>query len=510
MMNTVEWNARNAEHLLNRAGFGGTPRDVQAAVAAKPEGLIDVLMTAHREWERLEPVLIEWEDFDLDPTGQPVPPEKSRYKGVPRKKQFQIMDKLRATDRLQFMDYSDRWFRAMISYDDPLRDRMTLFWHGFFTTASPVVKRKYELLNQHQFLRANALGSFRDLLHGIAVDAAMLQYLDNNTNVKEHPNENFARELMELYSLGEGNYSEVDVREAARALTGCHANPAGRYEFRPEHHDDGEKTILGVTGKMRVGELVDVLLAQEACARWVAYRILRYLEGAEPSAERLDEYADFLRESDYAITPFLRRLLLDPTFYRDEIVGARVESPVDFIVGMCRKLDLVPADHALYRLTEILGEGFYLPPTVKGWDGGEAWITNDRLMQRGNCAGVLLGALAPSSMSGGELEVRASGEAVIRLGRIAQITTWKRGLNMRGMVHKSNATTDSEIVDAVLRRLLAVEPPAHLRAQMLAHLERERVAAELGHTPLLETSDVEMVLRRLSHLILSLPEAQLS
>ena len=230
----LEWNARNAEHLLNRAAFGATSGEIDAAVQRSPAEVVAALMTPRGEWKRVEPVLIRWEDFDLDPTGVPLPKEQSKYKDVPRKEMFQRMNELRGIDRKQFMDYADQWFRAMIDGEDPLRDRMTLFWHGFFTTASAVVKRKFELLNQHQFLRENALGNFKDLLHGIVRDPAMLQYLDNNTNVKGHPNENLARELMELFSLGEGHYTEVDVREAARALTGAHANPEGLYEFKPE------------------------------------------------------------------------------------------------------------------------------------------------------------------------------------------------------------------------------------------------------------------------------------
>ena len=389
----LEWSPRQVEHLMNRAGFGATGAEIAAALEATPAEFVERLCWPSDQWQRLEPTLIRWEDFDLDPRGVPVPPEQSKYQGMSRKEASQIKSELARIDHRQFMEYMDAYFASMIAGADPLNDRMTLFWHGFFTTASPVVMRKFELLNQHQFLREHALGNFKDLLHGIVRDPGMLQYLDNNTNVKGHPNENLARELMELYSLGEGNYTEVDVREAARALTGCHANPEGLYEFKAEHHDDGEKTVLGTTGKLQGAELVEILLAQEACPRWVALRILTYFEGVAPSEERLAEYAAFLREQDYEILPFMRRLFLDPEFYRPLVVGARVQSPIDYFVGMCHKLDLDPADFVPYRMTLELGEGLYQPPSVKGWEGGETWMTNALLMQRGNFAGVLLGTL---------------------------------------------------------------------------------------------------------------------
>lgn len=276
------WTARNVEHLLNRAGFGATPAEVEAALALTPEAFVYQLFVPRRAWERVEPVLIRWEDFDLDPRGIPVEAEKSKYRGMARGEVQRIIQPLRATDRRQFLEYADRWFDSMRRHDDPVRDHATLFWHGFFTTSFAVVRRKYEVIQQHQFLREHGLGSFRELLHGIVRDPAMLQYLDNNTNVKGHANENLARELMELFSLGEGHYSEVDVREAARALTGAWADPEGRFQFQAENHDEGDKTILGRTGKFAGAELVDLTLEQEACPRWVARRLLAYFEGSEP------------------------------------------------------------------------------------------------------------------------------------------------------------------------------------------------------------------------------------
>jgi uncharacterized protein (DUF1800 family) len=508
----LEWTPQQVEHLFNRAGFGATREEIAAGLQVTPAAFVDRLLEDHRRWEPVEPTLIRWEDFDLDPRGVPVPPEQSKYKDVSRKEAAQIKSELARTDHRQFMEYVDRYFDSMISGEDALNDRMTLFWHGFFTTASPVVLRKFELIHQHQFLREHALGNFRDLLHGIVRDPGMLQYLDNNTNVRGHPNENLARELMELYSLGEGNYTELDVREAARALTGCHANPEGRYEFDPEHHDDGEKTVLGRTGKLGGAELVEILLAQDACPRWVSGRLIGYLEGAPPSEERLAKYAALLRESDYELRPLLRALFLDPDFYRPEILGARVQSPIDYLVGMCRKLELDPAAYVPFKMALELGEGLYQPPSVKGWEGGETWMTNALLMQRGNFAGILLGTLPEVTAEAGAemaLEDRARGALVGSLGELAKLSQWERKLDLHGRLASRGPLDDAELVRAALEDWLAIEPTEHVQQALLEHLRRERERLELGARPVLECDQAEAILRRMAHLVFSLPEAQL-
>lgn len=512
----LAWGPREVEHLMNRAAFGASAGELELGVSLGAEGLLAKLLET-KEWERVEPTLIRWEDFDLDPAGVPVPPELSKYKGMTRKEASKIKSELARTDHRQFMEYVDAYFRSMMNGDAPLNDRMTLFWHGFFTTASPVVLRKFELINQHQFLRENALGNFKDLLHGIVEDPGMLQYLDNNTNVAGHPNENLARELMELYSLGEGNYSELDVREAARALTGGHAGSDGLFEFQPEKHDDGEKTVLGVTGKLKGKELVDILLAQEACPRWVARRILTYFEGMPPSEERLADYAAFLIESDYEIRPFMERLLLDPAFYSDDVIAARVQSPIDFIVGSCRKIGLQPAPYVPFRITVELGEGLYQPPNVKGWEGGETWITSNLLMQRGNSMGALLGTLPEtammeeSDMPAGEmdLEERARGALVHELYTLAKVSHWERELDLVSAFKRRGVGSDEELARAALESWLAIAPPDYLVAAMLEHLSRERQNLELDGASLLDSEHAEELLRRLAHLIFSLPEAQL-
>ncbi|MAF64490.1 MAG: hypothetical protein CMJ84_02360 [Planctomycetes bacterium] len=522
------WGRRSAEHLLARAGFAPTTVEIETAASEGPSAVVDRLLKERRAWKKVPPLLVKYSEFGLDPRQRPLDeklPEGKALEELIARRRF-----LRDQDRSQFLDYFDRWVRSMIRGDAPLRDRMTLFWHGFFTTSFQVVRRKYEMINQHEMLREHALGSFADLLRGIAHDPAMLIYLDNNTNVEGHPNENFARELMELYSLGEGNYTEVDVREAARALTGAWAGAFGEYEFHPEVHDSGEKTILGKTGNFGPEELLDILLEQPACARWVATKLLRYFEGVEPSAERVEEYASALREADYEIMPVLEKLFSDPLFYSEETLGARIQGPIEFMVGICRKLDLDPPDYYLFRATAELGQCFYDPPTVKGWDGGSAWITNSSLMMRGNCVGVLLdvfrseyvtaevrsasadagdGMVGTAVMSP-QTKAEAMAQAVARMVSLKDDRGWEPNLNLTRLVVRSGARSDEEIAAFLAEDWLAVEPSERVVSIMGEFIARERAAYGLGAGPLLMSGpNVELLLRRLAHLLFSLPEAQL-
>ena len=522
------WGPRAAEHLLARAGFAPTGAEIETAAAEGPAEVVERLLEDRRAWKKIPPLLVKYSEFGLDPRQRPLNeklPEGKALEELIARRHF-----LRDQDRSQFLDYFDRWARSMIRGDAPLRDRMTLFWHGFFTTSFQVVRRKYEMINQHELLREHALGNFADLLRGIAHDPAMLIYLDNNTNVEGHPNENFARELMELYSLGEGNYTEVDVREAARALTGAWAGPFGEYEFHEEVHDAGEKAILGQTGNFGADDLLDILLEQPACARWVATKLLRYFEGAEPSPERLEEYAATLREADYEVVPVLKKLFSDPRFYRDEVLGARIQGPIEFMIGICRKLDLDPPDYYLFSATAELGQCFYDPPTVKGWDGGPAWITNSSLMMRGNCVGVLLdvfqaeyvtaevrsaasdtdGGMRTASMLSPELKAEVMAQAATRLAALKDDQGWEPSLNLTRLVLRSGARTDEEITAFLAEDWLAVEPSGRVLKLMGDFIARERTAYGLGEQPLLTSGpNVELLLRRLAHLLFSLPEAQL-
>jgi uncharacterized protein (DUF1800 family) len=260
---------------------------------------------------------------------------------------------------------------------------MTLFWHNHFTSSLQKVRSPALMYRQNVLLRKHALGNFGELLHAVSRDPAMLIYLDSATNRRGQPNENFARELMELFTLGEGRYGEQDIKEAARAFTGWSIDlDSGEFRFRPLRHDHGSKTVLGRavdTGD----EVLDILLAQPATAEFVAGKLWREFVSPQPQPEELKRVAAVLRDSRYDVRAALRALLLTPAFWAPENRGALIKSPADLVVGTLRQFDIGFSDPLPFVfLLRALGQDLFSPPNVKGWPGGEAWINSTTLLAR--------------------------------------------------------------------------------------------------------------------------------
>lgn len=519
------WGPRQARHLLNRAAFGGDAAQVERWAALGPRAAVERLFA---EPER-EPFAARRLRLEEDPG-------TLRRRGVEELRAARA--ELRQRHRQQRDAYLAHWVERMLVEEAPLRERMTLFWHGVLTTQASKVRDSYLLVRQSQLLREHALGNYGELLRAILRDPAMLEYLDNDTNRRGHPNENLARELLELFGLGEGHYTEADVTEVARALTGYGVDREGRFVRSRREHDGGIKHVLGVPGEHDADSVVDVILAQPACGRWIAGRLLEYLEGLPPEPARLREYGRFLRERNYELEPFLRRLFLDPEFYRPEVVAARVQSPLDHLVGASRRLGLAPAPTALAEGAAMLGEELLEPPSVRGWEGGLAWIDTSSFMARGNMAGALLGvvgleelrsALAESERAmdealeevmedaGGERMSRMSDATMRSLRRRDRLTHFLRRLDgagprseldLTGRLRAADLRGDRGVVDHLCNGLLAIEAPLETRRMLTVHLREER--RSLGLRPgELRGEEAEALLRRLAHLILSLPEAQL-
>ncbi len=518
----VVWDARHAEHLLNRAAFGARRGEIEQAVALGQTALVQALVDHRAD---VDPVLIQ----------RPEEPSRREMRELDPDARRKVQNDVREKSRRQLLEYTAWSMERMLSGEDPLHERMTLFWHGVFTSSSDRVERSCMILQQDQLIRDEALGNYGRLLAGMLKDPALLTYLDNQVNKKGNPNENLARELLELFSLGIGNYTEQDIKEVARALTGRATDGHGLYSYNKGAHDEGDKTIFGQTGKFDGDDVVRIVLAQDACPRYVARRILAYFEGAEPTKERLDEYAAFLRAQNYELKPFLEKLFLDPAFYRDEILGARVQGPVEFMVGMSRRLGLKTPPLVIAAGSALLGQRVFAPPNVKGWDEGEAWITTATLMQRGNLAGLLLGVVQiddviraddPDMEEAGASDepamqktrkpldkqagLKGAGSIAYQALRKVQDAGWAPNLNFSARLQHLGAKTDAEIVGCMLEDLLAVPAPPDTRARLESFLAGERVVLGSHDGHLFEAGfDAELVLRRLAHLILSLPEAQL-
>ena len=276
------------------------------------------------------------------------------------------------------------WVNEMLATTSPLTEHMTLFWHNHFASSQQKVKLAELMYRQNVTLRANALGHFGDLLHAIARDPAMVIYLDSARNRKGTPNENFAREVMELFTLGEGHYSEQDIKEAARAFTGWSLNrDSGEFVFRPFIHDYGTKTVLGRSGNLNGDDVLDILLAQPATAEFITRKLWREFISPDPDETQVRRIASHFRDSRYDIKVALYELLTSDAFYSRENRGVLIKSPIDLVVGTLKQFDLKPGQPIPFAVAAAaMGQNLFAPPNVKGWPGGETWINSSTLLAR--------------------------------------------------------------------------------------------------------------------------------
>jgi len=261
---------------------------------------------------------------------------------------------------------------------------MTLFWHGHFATSQRKVRLGQLMYRQNVLLRREALGNFATLLHAVAKDPAMLIYLDNAGSRREAPNENFAREVMELFTLGEGHYGENDVKEAARAFTGWSLErDTGRFVYRRAWHDDGVKTVLGTTGRFDGDDVLDLLLARPETAEFVAAKLWREFVSPQPDAAEVARWAAVFRDARYEVKPLLRAVLASNAFWAEENRATLVKSPVDLVAGTLRTYGIRPFELRPAVVTcAALGQNLFAPPNVKGWPGGDAWIDAATILGR--------------------------------------------------------------------------------------------------------------------------------
>ena len=272
------------------------------------------------------------------------------------------------------------WLKEMVNSAAQLREKMAFFWHGHFACRNLNVFYQQGLLDS---LRRNALGNFGTMLKEVSKSAAMLNFLNNQQNKKDHPNENFAREVMELFTLGRGNYTEQDVKEAARAFTGWSANVKGEYLFRRFQHDFGNKTVLGKTGTFDGVEVLDILLDQKQTAKFITRKIYKFFVNEKIDEAKVAWLAERFFKNDYEISPLLEDIFTSDWFYEEKNVGANIKSPVELIAGIQRMLPMkLDNEESLMLLQRILGQLLFYPPNVAGWPGGKAWIDSSSLMMR--------------------------------------------------------------------------------------------------------------------------------
>lgn len=367
-------NQLKLQHLLWRTGFGPATAD-------------------WKSWES-RPESIWWSKIKEFSTGQPeyYDVADNAVKGLLLgageigRMESDNLDKdkkrqVRRQSREDLRNLNVRWLNEMIYSKAQLREKMALFWHGHFASRNINILYQQLLLD---IIRKNALGNFGDLLRAVSKSAAMLAFLNNQQNKKQHPNENFAREVMELFTLGRGNYTENDIKEAARAFTGWGYELNGDFVFRRRAHDEGSKTVLGQTGPFDGDDVLDILLRQPQTAVYITRKIYRFIVNEEIVPEdRIQALATRFFQRQYSITGLLDDIVGSPWFYAPENIGARIKSPVELWVGLRRTLPFEPRDPLSQILVQnALGQTLFYPPNVAGWPGGRTWIDASSLMLR--------------------------------------------------------------------------------------------------------------------------------
>ncbi len=292
------------------------------------------------------------------------------------------------------------WLDKMVHTARPLQEKMTLFWHGHLTTALRKVKDPNVLLTQQQFFRANALGNYPEILRGISRDGAMIRWLDLQTNRKGAPNENYARELLELFTLGIGNYTEDDVDEVARAYTACSATPDGRFDFHPNQHDFGPKTILGQTGTFDGDDVSSMLAGHPRTARFMANKLFRFFAYPNPEPAVVDRLADLYQQTGGSIKAVVDAILRSPEFSSEQAYRALIKSPTELLVGAFRALGAESVPPQAAQAMRLLGQELFNPPNVAGWFGGRSWINAATLLGRFSALGALTVQLGGPNLGG--------------------------------------------------------------------------------------------------------------
>jgi hypothetical protein len=566
-MSAADWSYDRAAHLLAHAGFGGTPAEIQKLTDAGLERAVRSLV--HYENipnPRMQPFVESglWDPtLNFFPESRPEATERAAKKGVSMGVEVKpagnrpiqpVSDRffywLRAT-LLETRRLGYWWANRMLQTTHPLEEKMALLWHGHFATHENKVRDYRKMLQQIDLFEKGATGNIRDLAIQVAENPAMLYFLDAQYNVKGAANENFAREVMELFTMGVGNYSEKDVREAARAFTGWYFDNL-TFKIEPAKHDDAPKTFLGKTGNFDGVDVLKIIFEQPVTAEFLAGKIYRFLVRDELSPELRKKLGAVLRQNNYEVKPLLTVIFSSKDFYSAASYGAHIKGPVEHMVAMVKHLgaDEIPGVPDFNQATISMGQHLLNPPSVAGWAEGKAWITPNLLIARGNIArdilipditgfrdwnfsaggvdgvgrrlrdGYDVGAATavndPANMSQFDRVALERDEKFNT--RVSTYYAWERAarkliptprraaqIDLAAMVLESGAKTTAEAVDYLIWRMVRVPTAKATRDGVVAFLTKELGTDNVERAK----TYLEDPLRMTVHLIMSTPEYQI-
>jgi uncharacterized protein (DUF1800 family) len=474
-LSAQKWSFETAAHLLNRAGFGGTPDEIETLHQAGPEAAVERLLHPPNEQENLEESRTWMEPQDLRSQLRKLGQLKSNPEEMRK-----TLNAMEIEQRDEIIDLRNWWLGRMRSTPAPLVEKMTLFWHGHFATGMQKVRNAHWMWRQNETFRRYGLGNFKTLLHKISRDPAMMIYLDLAQSRKEHPNENWARELMELFTLGIGHYSEQDIRESARAFTGYRINLTNQqFRFEPRQQDTGRKEFLGRSGNFSGDDILNLIVEQPACPEWISRKLCRFFVADEPSPSLVSAVADALQQSNFEMRPVLQELFQSAEFYSERVIRTQIKSPIQFLVQSCKLLETTLPPRALAQNALLqMGQLIFAPPNVKGWDGGKSWISTSTLLFRDNFANYLLNGTAGHPNAPAALQ-----RAPVELAKIIPA-------ELRDQPDK--------LIAHLARRLFQTQPNDKQTQIFLAYLQSR--APDRG----------DETMRRLLHLMMSTPQFQLT
>jgi len=398
MDRSFTWDAVKARHLLERAGFGLPPSAAQRLASMSLTEAVNALV----DYERYPQNMVEpdWLPEIPDPRE-----ERKKLAALSAEARQQMRRERQRQEREALLRLQGWWVDRMLRTERPLEEKMTLFWHGHFAVSAQKVRSTRLHYELNQIFRTHATGNFGHLVRAVGKSPAMLEYLDNRLNRKGHPNENWARELFELFTLGIGHYTENDIKEAARAFTGWTAR-GGSFVYDARQHDDGEKVIFGRVGRFDGDQVIDLVLQQPACAEFICRKLWVFFVSENPDPEAVKELAKTFRDSGYELKPVLRQMFMSRAFYSPEVMGSQIKSPAFFVTNAVGKLGVNPDERMPLVLLAMkaMGQELFVPPNVKGWEGGRAWISTNSLLTRSSFTGYLVAGVSPSF--GGEGKAR--------------------------------------------------------------------------------------------------------